>query len=195
MEENDIQFHVREGVYPPAEDTFLLLDSIYSEIQGKVLEMGSGSGYLSVHLANRADMLIACDISLLAVKNTKENLVRNRIENSTDVLQTDLFLALADKRVFDFVIFNPPYLPADGNVTKEDRTYIGGIRGTEITEKFLKQAIKHLKPKGTIFVVVSSLADVESVWDSMRLLNLSADIINQKRLFFETLSILRGTPK
>ncbi len=188
-------FHVREEVYPPAEDTFLLLDSIYSQIEGKVLEMGSGSGYLSVHLAGKADKLLACDISLSAVKNTKENLVRNRMDHLTDVLQTDLFLAIADDHVFDFIVFNAPYLPADDVVTEEDMSYIGGVRGTEVTEEFLSQAIRRLKPGGVIFVVVSSLADVGHIEDAMEALNLSAEIINQIQLFFEKLSILKASPK
>jgi len=191
----NFHFHVTEGVYPPAEDTFLLLDSVYPQIEGNVLEMGSGSGYLSVHLAGKADMLLACDISLLAVKNTKENLVRNRMEDLTNVLQTDLFLALADDHVFDFIVFNPPYLPADEVVTENDMSYIGGVRGTEVTEEFLSQAVSRLKPGGSIFVVVSSLADVECIEDTMEALNLSAEIINQKQLFFEKLSILKASPK
>ena len=190
-----MQIHVKEGVYHPAEDTFLLLDSIFAQVEGKVLEMGAGSGYLSVHLAKMTDKLIACDISLTAAKNTKANLVRNRVEYLTDVIQTDLFLAIIEDNVFDFIIFNPPYLPADDEVTKQDMAYIGGVRGTEITEEFLKQAKRRLKPKGAIFVVASSRADVKRIQNTMESLNLSAEIINQKPLFFETLYVLRASPK
>ncbi len=66
----------------------------------RVLEIGTGSGYIAAALKEVADV-IATDINPHAVCAAKQK--------GVEVVRTDLADGL--RGPFDLVIFNPPYLP------------------------------------------------------------------------------------
>ena len=67
-----LQFQSEE-VYTPEEDTFLLLKAALAEArpEDRVLEIGCGSGFISLELALRVRSLLATDINPHAVRATK----------------------------------------------------------------------------------------------------------------------------
>ncbi|MFX1602398.1 MAG: hypothetical protein ACFFCK_02870 [Promethearchaeota archaeon] len=62
-----------------------------------------------------------------------------------------------------------------------------------MTERFLHEAPAYLQSRGSVYVVASSLADVERVEAAMLKNGLRVERPATKRLFFETLQVLRGT--
>ena len=66
-----------------------------------VLEVGCGSGLVSLELARQVESLVALDINPHAVRATRER--------GVEVIRSDLFEGIRGK--FDLIIFNPPYLP------------------------------------------------------------------------------------
>ena len=60
---------VPETVYPPREDTRLMIDSLMSPVNGDVraLEIGSGSGAISISLADKGWSVTAIDVNPMAV--------------------------------------------------------------------------------------------------------------------------------
>ena len=77
-------------------------------------------------------------------------------------------------------------MPEDKN-NKEDKqsklATTGGEKGSEIINKFLKQAEKHLTEKGKIFLLKSNLTK-EVNW-----LNYKKKLLVKKKLFFEELQV------
>jgi len=73
---DEIVLHIPPTVYPPREDT-LLLDRALAELgsgQGKrLLEIGCGSGAISISAAMRGWEVSACDINPLAIAATRGN--------------------------------------------------------------------------------------------------------------------------
>ncbi|MHA1943695.1 MAG: methyltransferase [Candidatus Thorarchaeota archaeon] len=67
-------FTVFPDVYPPSGDTYLLLDSIQITSDDDFLEVGCGAGLITLKGAERARSAVSVDVSLDAVRNTKENL-------------------------------------------------------------------------------------------------------------------------
>ena len=65
-----------EGVYEPAEDSWLMSRHI-PKFKGSVLEIGCGSGIISIHLAQRGNQVTAIDINPKAVEATKFNTKNN----------------------------------------------------------------------------------------------------------------------
>lgn len=183
---------VYPGVYPPSDDSYLLIDSIEFQPDDVVLDVGCGSGLVSLVSAMTADYVIALDVSLDAVRNTKENLKRNYLEHNCEVIQSDLLSALAFDTEFSKITFNPPYLPEDEVTTEMDHALVGGRKGTELTERFIRTAKEHLSSKGELFVVASSLSDVNQVRAVIEGVGLKASVIAKKPLFFERLYVLRG---
>jgi release factor glutamine methyltransferase len=75
----------------------------------KFLEIGCGSGILSLLAFRKEAKVTALDVDLKAVENTKLNFRKN-FSNASDVLivQSDLFEELAPQQ-FDIIVINPPY--------------------------------------------------------------------------------------
>src|SRR3989344_2055286 len=115
-----MELEVPEGIYYPAEDSFLLADVIEgTEMKWKkVLEMGCGSGFLSILCAKRGAEVTAIDITEEAVNTTKANAHSNGVK--IHVVQSDLFENIIGK--FDMILFNPPYLSREDG-EQSDVTY------------------------------------------------------------------------
>jgi release factor glutamine methyltransferase len=73
-----------------------------------VLDLGCGSGILSVFAAQRAARVIAVDINPHAVRCTRINAFIHGFETRGEVREGDLFAPVRGER-FDLVLFNPPY--------------------------------------------------------------------------------------
>ena len=169
-------------IYHPREDSYLLLKSMAIPKNSIVLDMGAGSGILALHASKSAKKVIAADINPEAAKNLRHLGIKN-IEART----SDLFSNIKEK--FDIILFNSPYLPPD---PPADPQWAGG---PELVKKFLKHARTHLKPKGKIYLLVSSLTGLEDVKTALRDLNYSYRKISEQDLFFEKLYVLACTMK
>ena len=185
-------FDVFDGVYPPAADTYLILDTITIKPTDSVLDVGCGAGLATLVAASRALRVVSIDISLPAVRNTSENLRKNGLGHNVAVVQSDLFVGFSNTAKFSLIMFNPPYLPADGMNTEMDHALIGGEEGSELTERFVKEASSHLIENGTLYVVVSSLEDTDAIIRTFNENNFHVEQVNETPLFFEKIQVLKG---
>ncbi len=186
-------FTVFSGVYPPSGDTYLLLDSIEVRSNDMFLEVGCGAGLITLKGAREARSAVGVDVSLDAVRNTTENLRRVGLEHKCVVFQSDLLTSLNSLAKFSLIVFNPPYLPADDMSTSLDHALIGGETGAEVTRRFIPQAVEHLVRDGRLFVVVSTLADSDSIRSKMSECGLRVEMVSEEPLFFEKIQVLKGT--
>jgi release factor glutamine methyltransferase len=181
----DKEFELLDGVYDPGEDSFLLVDAALGEVRPgeKVLEVGTGSGIVSLFLKDIADVT-ATDISPLACENARRNGVR--------VVRTDLFRGICSR--FDLVIFNPPYLPtAEDERLPEwlNRAFDGGPTGREVIARFLEEAGSILPPCGRVLTVFSSLAGIDEVEEMYRNHGFSVETVSEEKVAFEKLVVLK----
>ncbi|HHH80187.1 MAG TPA: methyltransferase domain-containing protein, partial [Thermoplasmatales archaeon] len=75
--DSSIKIDVKEGVYNPAEDSYLLINALEVEEGEKTLDMGCGTGILALHLSKNKCLVTACDINNKAVENTRINAEKN----------------------------------------------------------------------------------------------------------------------
>ncbi|TFG32215.1 methyltransferase domain-containing protein [Candidatus Thorarchaeota archaeon] len=184
---------VLDGVYPPSEDTYLLIDSLTIESEDLVLDVGCGAGVATLVAAEMAKRVLSLDISLEAANNTRQNLRMNSLGKNVSVIQSDLFSSISPETKFSLILFNPPYLPKDEYETDMDHALVGGGIGTELTQRFIIEASQHLIEGGRIYVVASSLADVETINAELREQRFDITIENEESIFFERIQVIKGT--
>lgn len=193
-----------EKVYAPAEDTFLLLDSVEPLVSDRtvVLEIGVGSGIIALALAKHAKKVVGIDISKEAVKCTKNNAKTNHLENKIELILGDLFNPLKTEAKFDLILFNPPYLPSEETDEKilmkkpelktVSKTWNGlGRRGRKIIDRFLNELKIRLQKDAQAFLVHSSINDLEKTLSLTDKMGLKCEILAKKKLFFEELYIIK----
>jgi release factor glutamine methyltransferase len=157
------------------------------------LEVGCGTGYIALNAALVARTVVASDISFDAVINTRRNAVLNQLDGVCQIVQSDLLASFGTDDRFSVISFNPPYLPADNEQSVMDPAVIGGQTGTETAERFIREAVHHLTNPGSVYVVVSSLAQSRRVKSTMSEHSMRVEGLKSSSFFFERISVLRGS--
>lgn len=120
-----------------------------------VLDMGCGSGVVSVFAAAAGAEVYAVDINPMAVKSAMLNARQNGLAEKVNAIESDLFLKLpADMRKFDIIFFNPPYFK--GIAASNFELAFKGGEDYEVIRKFIAESGKYLLPKGEIYFIISS---------------------------------------
>lgn len=104
--------------------TAILADFLATlDVKGKsFLELGAGSGFISLLAARNGARVTASDINEIALKSLTENAAENKL--ALETRHSDLFDALqAD--AFDVIFINPPYYPQDPHSMQEAAFYCG----------------------------------------------------------------------
>ena len=192
----DLVFEVCDDVYEPAEDSFLFAENLHVHKGSRVLDVGTGSGILGILAAINAAEVIAVDLSPIAILCAKENSKRNGVQDKISFLRGDLFTALWERRKFDFILFNAPYLPSEKG---EDETWIGrawagGASGRTVIDRFISKAPLYLKKDGRILLLQSSLSNIEKTINSFAEFQFRTSVLAYLDLpFFERLVLLEAT--
>lgn len=127
-----------------------------------VLDLCTGSGCLAIMAADTFPYAVvdAVDISKDALAVAAQNVEEYRMGGRIQLIESDLFSALADKR-YDLILCNPPYVtePAMAKLPKEYThepkiALAGGIDGMDVVRYVMSDAAKHLKPDGMLVVEV-----------------------------------------
>ncbi len=174
-------------VYPPQEDSELLLEVALKEIKpdDDVLEVGVGSGYVAEKLKDRCRFLLTTDISPYAVREAKRK--------GLNVIRTDLTKGIRMK--FTLILFNPPYLELSDEEKIGDwleRALNGGKHGIEVMVRFLDEVGDVLADDGRIILIISSY-NTPHIFEEIKKRGFDFEIVAKRSLFFEELYALRIT--
>ena len=174
-------------VYPPSEDSILLTESLDIRIGEKVLEIGTGSGIVSIQCALNGADVVCGDINPRAVALARTNAAANGVD--IDVRETDVYSNIEGR--FDTIVFNLPYLPVEdeGELAK---AWSGGPDGLGPLPRLLEGAPEHLLPDGRVVVVVSSLMDRAGLDKTLE--GYEVKVLGELPLFFERLQVLEIKP-
>jgi len=103
-----MKFKMNEHTLIPRPETEELVDWVLQEKFNSVLDIGTGSGCISIALAKHSKATIsAIDISEMALKVAKENAAINEVK--IDFIQQDVLQTHSLQKV-DVIISNPPYV-------------------------------------------------------------------------------------
>lgn len=155
-------FHVTPDVLIPRPDTELLVELALARLPPDqpldVLDLGTGSGCIAITLALERPLarVTAIDHSDEALAIARHN--AEALNAHVEFLASDWFSAL-DKRNFDLIVSNPPYIAAtDTHLERGDLRFeplsalVGGTDGFVDLRHLVQTAAKHLKPGGALLL-------------------------------------------
>ncbi|MBW2983080.1 methyltransferase [Candidatus Woesearchaeota archaeon] len=174
-------------VYEPREDTYLLRDCLPKDLAGrKILEVGSGSGLVSVEAARRGADVVAVDVDPEAVAKTRKAAYDAHV--TVVACEGDLYEPVEGER-FDLIICNPPYLPDEPK--DPDVALDGGPEGWEFIDRLMAGAKDHLADDGKVLLVFSSHSKPDKVASSLHKHGFSSKLLAKREMgFFEELFIV-----
>jgi len=182
--------HVWEGVYPPSDDTFLLLDNLNLSGEELVLDVGTGTGILAIKCALKGCYVVGIDISRKAIRNAKFNARINDVDHLTCFVCGDATTALRDKCDFDVIVMNPPYLPSTGDPRIDELSWNGGSDGTSLIAKIIDDLDRLLSKNGKLYFVFSSLSDIAKIMSRLKAVSFNSAILAKRKLWFEELFLV-----
>lgn len=186
----NISVTIPSGVFHPGFffSTTLLISFLEKvELKGKrFLEIGCGSGLVSIFAAKQNALVTTCDISPLSVRCTLENAENNNVKIA--VFQSDLFAEIP-RQTFDIIAVNPPYYKKDPLSLAESAWYCGA--NLEYFQTFFSQAKNFLVSSSFIYMVLSDECDLDGIQAIAKRNSLACELTLEKRTAWEKGYIFR----
>ncbi|XP_033746226.1 MTRF1L release factor glutamine methyltransferase-like isoform X2 [Pecten maximus] len=174
---HELTLKMRPPVFIPRPETEELAHLAYNDIKKyhdtskptRILELGSGSGAISVYLLNKLPQaeVVAVDKSRIACDLTEENAmctgVHTRLTTLTmDYSKPDSWPTLRSHGLYDLVIANPPYVRTDEIQSMETEltqyedphAFDGGKDGLDYVRIILSMSAQLLKPDSALWLEV-----------------------------------------
>jgi release factor glutamine methyltransferase len=117
------------------------------------------------------------------------------VADKVDIRQSDLFNMFVVDEKFDFIVFNPPYLPIDTRIRSGkwiEKAWCGGLNGRKIIDRFLNSVERYVTENGRILMVQSSLSNYEVSLERFRELGFRVEVLVAKELFFEKIVVIHA---
>ena len=174
-----LDFKVGPGVLIPRPETECLVEQVLKRFKSQsehfkdkplhILELGTGSGVLSIVLAKELPQshIWTGDISERALSYALENAKAHGVSSQINFQKSDLFSAfypsLGSTQKFHLIISNPPYITEEewGQLPLHIREFEppealkGGVQGIDFHLKILDLAPKFLMPQGFVVLEIA----------------------------------------
>lgn len=194
-----------ENVYEPAEDSFLMLDALESEIvyiknvkPTICLEIGSGSGIVLTGLAKclgSGCTYISVDINSHAAKATRQTGCQNSV--SLEVVNCDLVWPLLPRILnnVDVLVFNPPYVPTDETEIDAESpialSWAGGLRGRQVMDRLFPLIPQIMSANGLFYLLIVKENDEADIFHVMLSHGWRGSVVMERKAGREFLKVLK----
>ena len=155
------KIHPYYGSYfPTRKDHLYLFDYWLRKYRGgkkTALDMGTGCGILAFQLLTKGfERVLGTDINPNSILSAKLSAKTLGLEKKFNVIHSDLFENVDEK--FDLIVFNPPWLPAENDITGLDSAI---YFEPDLFSRFFDKAGDYLNEKGKIAFIFSNLGQKE----------------------------------
>lgn len=159
---NNISVKVLPGVFHPGLfiSTKMLLNFVNTlNLKSKIfLELGAGTGIISILAAKKGATVYASDISSKAVENVKLNAAKNNVQ--INIFTSDLFKNIPDMQ-FDYIIINPPYYSKDPREEEEYAWFCGS--NFEYFKSLFNSLSNYIGRDSKAFMILSEVCDIQKI--------------------------------
>ncbi|MEO5776428.1 MAG: methyltransferase [Flavobacterium sp.] len=158
---DNICIKVHSEVFPPhlTFSTNILLAFVNKlDLQNKsFLELGCGSGIISLLAAKKGADVTASDVNQIALDFLETNASKNNLK--LKIINSDLFDNIKNQ-TFDYIIINPPYYPKTPKNIKEHAWYCG--ENFDYFERLFVQLPNYLAISNC-YMILSQDCDIEKI--------------------------------
>ena len=144
-----------------------------------LLELGCGSGIISLFSASKGAIVTASDINKIALQNLDDSSIKNKLPLTT--IYSDLFENILQTH-FDYIIINPPYYPKAPKNIKEQAWFCG--ENFEYFERLFYQISNKIDFEN-IYIILSQDCDLKKIQSISAKNKLKMKMILKKTVFFE----------
>lgn len=151
------------------------------DLRGKyILELGAGTGLISIFTANKGGYVTASDISLTSIYNIEKNVKMTNA--NVEVVHSDLFDDIPHRR-YDFIIINPPYYKKNPSSEKEF-AWFGGD-DFQYFRKLFNQLRNNIYENTNVVMVLSDESDLVMINSIAEDFNFRMDELLHKKTWGE----------
>ncbi|MDI1355447.1 MAG: methyltransferase [bacterium] len=162
---DDFELTILKGVFHPK--LFFSTTYLYSFISQQsftslqFLEIGSGSGILSLLAKKKGAIVTAIDNDPIAVENTRLNFITNfGTEHLAKILKSDVFENLFLQK-YNVIVINPPYYFKKIESNSQMAWYCG--ENGEYFEKLFSGLAAHMHPAAQVYMVLEEKCEIERI--------------------------------
>ncbi len=155
------------------------------DFEGKTfLEIGCGSGILSLLAFKKNALVTAGDIDPKAIENTSLNFRTNFKDTfqKAEIIESDVFSRLQKKR-YDVIAINPPYYFKKVDVNKQLAWYCG--ENGEYFEKLFSGLHFYMLPASKVYMILADTAETERIRSIAGKYNITFSVADEKQIKFE----------
>ncbi len=150
----------------PRPETEIVVSEALEILKGKgnhlIADVGCGTGAIAISIAKNSPktQVYALDISKNAINLATENIRLHQLGKQIQIIQSDLLENLPRK--VNMLLANLPYIPtidlpflqSEVQLYEPLKALDGGINGTELINRFLRESKSSLLPKGIIILEI-----------------------------------------
>lgn len=125
-----------------------------------VLELGAGSGLISIYAAKKGANVTATDINEVAINFLQKNAEQNNV--GLNVIHSDIFNSIP-VCLFDTIIINPPYYKKQPRSNADYAWYCG--ENGEYFQKLFKHLKNYVHGKTEVLMVLCDGCDLQMIKD------------------------------
>ena len=119
---------------------------------GSAVDLGTGCGVQSLHLARHADRVVATDVNTRALAMARATMRLNGIA-AVDIRAGSLFEPVGTE-AYDLIVTNPPYVMAPPGSAEDRLTYReAGLVADDLVRQVVIDGAKHLNQGGSLQVL------------------------------------------
>ena len=124
----------------------------------RFLELGAGSGLISIHAAKKGATVTATDINPVAIECFRRNCDQNKVK--PEIILSDLFASIPEQS-FDIIAINPPFYKKQPQALADHAWYCG--ENGEYFEQLFTKLGKYIHQNSIVLMVLSEECDIKMI--------------------------------